>query len=189
MSPASLYLSPADPHALPAMPDVLATLARLEITAQPLAEQPATFTAGDGFARHVVYAGCSPHLLMQPPADGSLAFCHVALHGPFAHPVLVTGANTVKPRCPDCRARFDDWRERLPHWQAGSEAAVCPDCGATREAVALDWRGHAAAGRVLVELRNVFPGEATPSDLLIQQLQAATGMAWRHAWAGGWVNA
>ena len=36
---------------------------------------------------------------------------------------------------------------------------------------------------MLVELRNVFPAEAAPSDLLMQQLREATGSAWRYAWA------
>ena len=119
---------------------------------------------------------------MEAPADGSRRFCHVALHGPFETPRLVTGPNTVKPRCPHCRARFDDWRERLDDWRSG-KTATCTRCGETWPAYALDWREHAIGGRVLVELRNVFPGEATPSDLLLRRLGEATGMPWRYAWA------
>ena len=89
----SLFLAPADPLACPdreAVADVLQTLA---ISGRALGDR--IYAAGEGFARHVVFAGCSPYLVMEPPADGSRRFCHVALHGPFATPRLVTGPNTV----------------------------------------------------------------------------------------------
>ena len=177
----SLFLAPADVQATAPRDRVIAVLRELAIIGDRLG--PATFGAADGFSRHVVYAGCSPHLVMQPPADGSRQFCHVAVHGPFDRPRLVTGPNTVKPRCPACRTRLDDWRDSLPDWQAGDAEADCPGCGRSWPAYRLDWRGHAIAGRLLIELRNVFPGEATPSDVLLHALQQATGNAWRYAWA------
>jgi hypothetical protein len=176
----SLFLAPADPLACPDPKRVADVLRTLAISGDALGAQ--LYAAGEGFARHVVFAGCSPHLVMEPPAEGSRRFCHVALHGPFETPRLVTGPNTVKPRCPHCRARFDDWRDRLAAWEAG-EAAHCRACGNRSAPHELDWREHAINGRLLVELRNVFPGEASPSDLLLQQLAAATGIPWRHAWA------
>lgn len=178
----SLYLAPRDPLAAPDPAQLLDVLTRLEVSAAALDGQG--FAAGDGFSRHVVFAGCSPHLVLQPPADGSLRFCHVVVHGPFAQPQLVTGPNTVKPRCPQCRARFDDWREQLSAWQNGGEQTVCPACQAISAATQLDWRGHAIGGRVLIELRNVFPGEAGPSDLLMHELEQISALPWHYAWAG-----
>jgi hypothetical protein len=160
---------------------VIQVLTDLHIVDAPL--NATDFTAGEGFIRHVVYAGCSPHLIMQPPADGSLRFCHVALHGPYARPRLVTGPNTVKPRCPACRARFANWRERLDRWTDAAGEVHCIDCGQIWSVHELDWRDHAVSGRVLVELRNVFPGEASPSDLLMHRLNAQTNEDWRYAWA------
>jgi len=177
----SLYLAPADPNSAPDTQRVRQALADLDIIAGKLG--PASYRAGEGFSRHVIFAGCSPYLVMQPPEDGSLNFCHVALHGPYAGPRLVTGPNTVKPRCPGCRARFNDWREHLQAWQAGIERASCSSCGQQCSPSELDWRNHAISARVLVELRNVFPGEASPSDQLMYGLKTATGEDWRHAWA------
>lgn len=178
----SLFLAPLDSNATPAMHDLVAVLRRLDLIGPRIGA--ASYAAGDGFSRHVIYAGCSPYLVMEPPADGSLQFCHVALHGPYPAPRLVTGPNTVRPRCPACRARFADWRERLAEWTQGGNHALCPACGTRSPVHRLDWRGHAVAGRVLIELRNVYPGEASPSDLLMHSLADRTGLVWRHAWAG-----
>jgi hypothetical protein len=177
----SLYLAPRAPLSAPELSLVRQVLRDLEVIGRAL--QQGVYSAGDGFSRHVVYAGCSPHLVLEPPADGGLAFCHVALHGPYPAPRLVTGPNTVKPRCPACRTRFADWQVRLADWRAG-EPALCAGCGRAWAAHELDWRGQAVSGRVLLELRNVFPGEATPSDRLLHALEGATGEGWGYAWAG-----
>jgi hypothetical protein len=182
----SLYIAPLNPEAAPDMHHVRRVLSDLGVIGEPF--DHATFLAGAGFSRHVVYAGCSPYLVLQPPRDGSLAFCHVALHGPFGRPHLVTGPNTVKPRCPVCRARIDDWRAQLARWQGGQSLAVCGSCGSTAPPGRLDWRGHAISGRVLIELRNVFPGEASPSDRLMHTLREHTGEDWRYAWAASLID-
>jgi hypothetical protein len=59
----------------------------------------------------------------------------------------------------------------------------CAGCDRSWSIHELDWRAHAISGRVLIELRNVFPGEASPSDLLLKCLQEQSGEPWRYAWA------
>ena len=180
MLPHSLYLAPANVAAVPAPEKIQAILERLEVIGPALGKD--IFEAGGGFARHVVFAGCSPYLVMTPPEDGSLAFCHVAVHGPFDLPHLVTGLQAPRPRCPHCRHRFTDWRDLL-----GAEREMrslrCPSCHRGVTSCELDWRQHAVCGRVLIELRNVFPGEAVPSDQLMQALCAETAMEWQYGWA------
>ena len=177
----SLFLAPEAVHAAPDPTALVAVLRELDIIGQAIAKS--TYLAGDGFAKHVVFAGCAPHLVMQPPADGSAAFCHVAVHGPYPAPRLVTGPNTVKPRCPRCRSRFSDWRQHLAEWRQG-EPAVCSECGDSTSASLLDWRQHAIGASLLLEMRHVFPGEASPSDRLLRRLEQAFGQPWRYAWAG-----
>ncbi|MCP5429992.1 MAG: hypothetical protein H6962_07170 [Chromatiaceae bacterium] len=181
MSLSSLYLAPEDPQSAPDVDGVTDVLRELGLIDQPLA--PGIYSAGTGFSRHVIYAGCSPFLTMQPPQDGSLQFCHAAMHGPYPQPRLVTGPNTVKPRCPACRAPLADWREHLEQWLSGSAMPSCPGCEKSWPVHELDWRAHAISGRVLIELRNVFPGEASPSDLLLKCLHEQSGAPWRYAWA------
>ena len=177
----SLYLASLDPEAAPELDRISGVLRMLEIIGTPIGD--GRFAAGPGFERHVVFAGCSPHLVLQPPADGSLQFCHVALHGPFDAPRLIVGPNTTRPRCPVCRARYTDWQDRLGDWRRGRRDAHCTHCGQRVSPHRLDWRGQAISGRVLIELRNVFPGEASPSDRLLGELRSATCEDWRYDWA------
>lgn len=177
----SLFLAPADPRQTPSITGLVDVLRELAIIDTPLAAH--TYLAGDGFMRHIVFAGCSPQLRLTPPADDGSPFCHIALHGPFPQPHLVTGPNTVKPRCPHCRARINDWRAQLASAAETGGIATCPGCSARVAAYALDWRGHALGARVLIEMRNVFPGEASPSDQLLDALRRYSGDPWRYAWA------
>lgn len=177
----SLYLSPDHPDQLPEPGRVSTCLADLHINGTLLSETPdkRVYTAGEGFMRHVVYAGCSPHLRFEPQEPHDRDFCHVAVLGPYPAPEVITGENTVNPRCPHCRARLPGWQEQLHARQL-----ACPACGKASPPWALDWRRHAASGRYFIELRNVFPGEASPSDQLLQALCRSTGKKWTYSWAG-----
>lgn len=184
MMTGSLLLFPADPAAdPPAIADLLAVLAALGLIGAGCGAEG--FLPGSEFARHVVFAGCSPHLVLEPPADGG-AYSQVRVHGPFAAARLLAGDNVAAPRCPACRARVEDWRERLAGWRADPASLVdCPGCGRVHPASRLDWRGNASSGRVFVEIGNVFPGEAVPGESLLDALHALGSGPWRYAWVRG----
>lgn len=184
----SLFLTPLKLSDAPANNQaVLEVLSTLDVIGEPIAKS--TYFAADGFAKHVVFAGCSPFLRFEPENENDLNFCHVALHGTFASAQLIYGENTVKPRCPNCRKRLTDWQEKLTQWQQPNAIAQCTNCHHETPATALDWRQHAASGRYFIEFRNVFPGEASPSDLLMAKLKKATLLDWQYAWAGMWPQA
>jgi len=182
----SLLLFPGDARAdPPTAAAVVEALAALGLIGDGLA--PGTFRVGAGFLQHVTFLGCAPHLVLEPPADGGTAFSHVVVAGPFDAPRLVVGRNTAAPRCPDCRARLEAWRATLPGWVdaplAGS--ARCPGCGAVQRPADLDWRERAAVGRLFVEIRNVFPGEAVPGEELLNALGRLGAGPWRYGWVSG----
>ena len=184
MTTGSLLLYPADPAREPPPAAAIArTLAALGLTGAPLAA-PAAFRAGPEFLRHVTFLGCAPHLVLDPPADGSTAFSHVVVVGPLSAPRLVLGANAAAPRCPACRARLDGWRAAAAGWVDDPMAvsARCAACGAVHRPADLDWRESAAVGRLFVEVRNVFPGEAVPGEQLLGALGGLGAGAWRYAW-------
>ncbi len=185
MSAGSLLIHPVDPGAPPPSLAALAgLLSEAGLIGQPLPGRPGAYRVGDGFLRHVTFLGCSPHLVLDPPEDGGDGFSHVAVLGPYDSPHLIVGDNTVAPRCRNCRAPFPDWRADALAWMShpASPIATCPACEARQAPAALDWRETAAAGRVFVDVRNVFPGEGVPGDALLAGLAALSGGAWRYAW-------
>jgi hypothetical protein len=187
MTTGSLLLYPADLAAEPpAAAAVARALAALGLIGDPLGSAWA-FRVGPEFLRHVTFLGCAPHLVLDPPADGGTGFSHLVIAGPYARPRLVLGANAAAPRCPGCRARFGDWRAAAPAWIEAPLAvsARCGACGAAHRPADLDWRETAATGRLFVEVRNVFPGEAVPGDELLRDLGRLGAGAWRYAWVSG----
>ena len=187
MTTGSLFLYPADPAAEPpAAAAVVQALAAIRLVGDPLGS-PGMLRVGSEFLRHVTFLGCAPHLVLEPPADGGTAFSHVVVAGPFAGPLLLVGSNAATPRCPGCRARLEGWRTLLSGWvDHPLEPGVrCPACGAAHRPVDLDWRDSAAAGRLFVELRNVFPGEAVPGEELLRALGTLRAGPWRYAWVAG----
>ena len=177
----SLYLTPRDTGQLPDPDRVFSCLQDLHITGTLLHEAPdkRVYTAGEDFMRHVIYAGCSPHLHFEPQEPHDRNFCHVALLGPYDRPEVITGENTANPRCPHCRSHLADWEEQIHSGQL-----ECLECRKSFPPWQADWRQQAAAGRYFIELRNVFPGEASPGDRLLSELRKATDTEWRYAWAG-----
>lgn len=177
----SLFLTPQNVQDCCDLNVLQKLLLELKVIAEPIQQENLyrSYQAGENFAQHVIYAGCSPHLRFSPESIGDLKFCHIALHGPFDQALIQTGQNTVKPRCPACRGRLADWAKRI-----NKSAMPCAHCGQVLDAVELDWRQQAAVGRLFLEIRNVFPSEANPSDTLMKQLGLSTGFAWVYAWAG-----
>lgn len=181
----SLYLFPAAPFATP--PDasmLLGVLTKNGLLGKALGAS--RFLAGDGFFRHISFAGCSPSMQLEPPGDGSHDFTHISLSGPFTRPRLVTSKHHSRPRCPHCGQRMNDWKARIADWQKNPAAEIlCSGCHQSSAAAMLDWRRYAACGRLMIEIHQVFPGEAVPGDNLMTELKKGSGCEWRYGWADG----
>lgn len=179
----SLYLFPADAFANPpATLMVLGVLKENKLLGRSLGKQ--RYLVGDGFFSHISFAGCSPSMKLDPPRDDNGDFTHISLAGPFTRPRLVATKHHSRPRCPHCGQRVGEWKSLITNWQEDPAAAyLCTKCSHTSTAAALDWRRYAACGRLLVEIHQVFPGEAVPSDGLMAVLEKVTGIDWLFAWA------
>lgn len=173
----SLYLAPTAPDTLPPLGAVIDALRTLAIIGAPLG--PQTYRTSTAFSQHVVFAGCSVSLVIEPLPDGGPAFSHVVLHGPLNQARLVTAAGHARARCPHCRQRID----RVAAPSDANTAWTCPACRQVSTACELDWRRYGLCGRLMIEIVNVFPGEATPSDTLLRVLHDATALTWHYAWA------
>lgn len=179
----ALYLHPTDPGAAPPADAVLRCLQAIGLIGTPL--PGGRYLAGAELLRLITFAGCSPQLEFLPPADGRSNFCHVGMLGPYATPRMLTGSNTLQPRCPACNHRVNDWRALDAAWRASPGTAHwrCPGCDGIHPIARWRWRRHAVFGRLLVAVHGVFPAEAVPDDRLLDALREATGMPWGYGWA------
>lgn len=183
-----LLLTPVDAAWAPPQPPLLKLLRGLDFIGAALAEETdgiARFLIGEAFLQQITFMGCSPHIELEPPADGS-AFCHIGIIGPHATPQFMQGNNTQPPRCSGCRTRLDDWRDRTAEWSRAPLAAdfTCPKCGIRQRPVDLQWRQNAAFGRLFIAVEDVFPGEAVPVPTLLKKL-AGLGGDWHYCYVRG----
>lgn len=150
-------------------------LTEMEFIAEPLARGMNTYLIGSGFLQLVTFMGCSPHIELEPPPDGGTDFCHVQFHLTRS-PQLQFGANTRPPRCPVCRKTLDI----SPASLATAPGAHCPHCGSESAIQSLGWRRDAGFADFFIEIHSVFPGEAVPTEGLLNRLKTLGGGDWRY---------
>lgn len=133
------------------------------------------------------FLGCSPHLQLEPPADGSEDFCHIRLRGPFRTARLLSAGNTRPPRCPGCGKGLTNWRQLESLWAKGGSGSEigCAACGRSANPAELDWRRKAGFGRYFIEISSIFPEEALPLPALMECLRD-DGAEWRYFYLQDW---
>lgn len=179
----SLFLVPEHPHSqFSDMTSLKTLLVKIGlIQDKTTGNDSDTFLCGDNFAQLITFMGCSPHLVFEPPENGSEKYCHIGLYS-FEAIRLFTGSQTAPPRCPACRFRIADWRSLQETWSQAESGGHwhCPKCHTDSTPHELDWRQSGGAGRVAIEIRNIFPGEAVPVDRLMGKLAEVSSEKWRY---------
>jgi hypothetical protein len=140
------------------------------------------YLCGDKFPQLITFMGCAPHLVFSPPEDGSSSFCHIKLLK-FDQPKLFTGQQTAPPRCPACRYRISEWKKELNLDTSDEDSTdkwECPKCHQQSALTDLDWRQSGGAGKILIEIKNIFPGEAVPVDKLLASLRDLSESTWKY---------
>ncbi len=175
----SLFLAPENPDTGFSDTELL----KQALTSIGLVQQSTSDTCfcGDSFAQLITFMGCSPHLVFEPPDDGSDNYCHVLFHR-HEHIQLYTGQQTAPPRCPACRHRISDWKQYRQQWHenTASQTWQCPKCETLSYTWQLDWRQSGGAGKISIEIKNIFPGEAVPVDRLLLKLREISREEWRY---------
>ncbi len=178
----SLYLYPLPPlEEPPDLSRVRQVLRETGLLGEEL--EPGRHRVGEGFFRWITFAGCSPHLRLEPREAGDWRFTHLRFHLQ-RRPGLRIALQRGRPRCPRCSAPVPQWQERLPQWRLDATVShLCEQCGHRGPVAELDWRQYGMAARLSVELCRVWPGEAVPADALLANLEEATARPWAYAWA------
>ncbi len=173
-----MVLTPNDPQTCPDRGILIETLSLAGLIGAPLRDRDHAFLVGPGFFSLMAFTGCAV-VISSDPGQGT-SFCHVRIPPASRSPRLSSGRNTRPPRCPGCRGRLTDWASRAELWELNPTAGVaCPSCGQACPLWLWDWKQQGGFGRRLIEVEEVFPGEAVPTQALLDLLKRASGSGWR----------
>lgn len=176
----SLVLHPLDCNEQPDLKVLTDALQNLKFIESPLDGTPGSYLVGDDFLQLIIFLGCSPSVELAPSEEGK-AFCHIRLIRPEDTPQFIISKHTNNPRCPSCRKEIINTKQVLEQWNKDKSIQwSCPDCDFSGETKDLNWRHSAGTASFFIEVNNIFPNEAVPSDELMSVLQEATNSEWRY---------
>ena len=179
----SLYLFPLPvPGACPDMDGVVLALQQQMFMGEEFAA--GRYLVGKNFFDYLSFAGCSPHVPLEPEPTDDLNFAHFSVHWDLPPPPLLVAPQRGRPRCPACRGVIEDWKTLLPGWRRdAAQNHQCARCGDERAVAELDWRRYGVGSSCLIQIHRIYPGEAVPADHLLEALAAAADTSWDYAWA------
>lgn len=144
----------------------------------PNSEAAPSYAPGPDFLFLIAFTGCA--VSIKPISPEGPTYAQIRFPPPLSRPGLHQGRNTRPPRCPACRARLLDWSVMRDVSSRLALASVpCPDCGVSTPPWRWDWKQQGGFARRVIEVEEVFPGEAVPSPALLDRLREAGGCAWR----------
>jgi hypothetical protein len=182
-----LILAPRDAGVCPDRDRLVCILSEVGFIADRIPDRECAYLVGPAFSALLAFVGCAVAIASDPQTGSP--FCHVVVPPASASPRRWHGRNTRAPRCPVCRARLNDWPLRIEQFEQsartpGSDrrepAVVCPSCGDCRPIWSWDWKQQGGFARLLIQVEEVFPGEAVPTDAFLDLLERESGCAWRY---------
>ena len=143
------------------------------------------FNVGNDFLEKIIFMGCSPYLKMLPDNDRDIDYCSVYIPDKEENITFITSTNNQGPRCPICRKLITNDSELWKDWVIGNENKniTCNHCDTSTYIKNLDWRKNAGVVNFALRISNIFPKEAIPTDLLLNQLNEITGVGWKYFYA------
>jgi len=183
-----LVLVPRDPRCAPDRNALTRALTAVGLLGPPLTPPQGRSSKADGdayavgqaFLQLVAFTGCAVQVAVAPESAADRPFCHIHIVGPAPETEVLIGRNTRPPRCPACRTPLRDWRETMGPRARAEKSLVCTACGSSSPIYAWDWKESGGCARLWLKLEEIFPGEAMPTDTLMQHLAEVTGNPWRH---------
>lgn len=167
---ASLALKPVDAQANCEQAAIIELCRHNGLAGEAIAGKSGHYLAGERFLDWISFLGCSPEIHFQQQDDRH--FTYLVFHH-HEHPMLYHGAYSRPPHCPYCNKSMQDWRDRQAQTQWH-----CRHCGQQSSAFDWHWRKTAGFARCLIEITDIYPREALPQTLLLQQLADLTAEKW-----------
>jgi len=139
-----------------------------------------SYYVGDNFLQLITFLGCSPHIQIEPEDDNNDSYCRIVLSELNDNIDFRFLARDVIARCPKCRKKLDSWSDWLNQWKESSSAVFvrCEHCDSALSLFDLNWRHNAGFASCFIDIWNIYPQEAIPTEELLSILSEATGEEW-----------
>jgi hypothetical protein len=137
-------------------------------------EYQSGYLCGAEYLNYMTYLGCSPHIIFHPDDNGPLTL--IKTHTSSLRPVCMGHTRNIKPKCPSCKKMISDWK--IKNWEQPDTQIICPDCESHHSMSDLKWRNECVYTSFAIEITQVHPHEAVPSEKLMNLLEALTNFNW-----------
>ncbi len=142
-------------------------------------EEQTGYFIGDHFLQLITFLGCSPHLAVTLPEQGSdwHHFCHIEIQE-FSTAQFFKGLNRPKCSCSQCKSRLNLSLSELEQWVPGSMTVRCTKCQHSERPEELNWRHSAGFSSIFIIIHSVYPSEAVPTEQLMAVLNDDSAHQW-----------
>ena len=126
---------------------------------------------GNKLMDFITFLGCSPSLKVGEVEST------IRIH--YFKQITGLGGEAIETiRYPTCKHPVDDPVLLLKSFPETSNWQ-CPVCGLEHKTNTINWRKSAGFSHVFIEVSQIFPKEAVPSDKLLGALQTFTNINWK----------
>ncbi len=142
------------------------------LISEAITEQENSFFTGERFLDYISYMGCSPAIQFEA-SETSNNFCHIKIHQYDTEKLIVSQIQSRAPHCPNCSKPVKNWLTNKTE-----ETISCELCNTTANIGDFNWRKMAGYARVFIEVTDIFPKEAIPQQILLDQLAGISKTDW-----------
>ncbi|MCK4710218.1 MAG: hypothetical protein KAU21_16495 [Gammaproteobacteria bacterium] len=127
--------------------------------------------AGNKLMDFITFLGCSPALKLGE-IESTIKIHH------FKQLTGLGGESIETIRYPTCKHPIHDPAKLLKSFTE-TASWQCPNCELKGEIDAINWRKSAGFSKIFIEVSQIFPKEAVPSDKLLEALHTFTKYNWK----------
>jgi len=149
-------------------------LQNIGLIAKELTKEKNTFYTGERYLDFIAYMGCSPTIQFEA-SDSCEDFCHVRIHSYNTKKLIVSQIQRRAPHCPCCNKPVKNWLDTKTE-----ETITCTLCNNTSNIEQFNWRKMAGYAHVFIEVTDIFPKEAIPQQVLLDELNKACKTEWSY---------
>ena len=161
----SLFLHPKKQGFMPEDTSLfISQLQNTNFISKQINKQINSFYTGNRYLDYIAYLGCSPAIQFEEN-ETSANFCKIKIHQYNTAKLITSKIQSRPPHCPNCHKPVKNWRDNQTQ-----ETIFCDLCNTNSHIIDFNWRKMAGYAHLFIEITDIFPKEAVPQQILLDQL-------------------